>query len=305
MKTGDTQYVSYDDLYPPGPGRAEVEKYCVYCHYENYLPSRQWTREQWAVGVDLLLNVGGPRSVRHRSVIPDTPHLIAPTTIGLHPFGNIEIRATNTLSTQDRELILDYLAANFGPDSKKRALSEENDIPVNEEILGHAMYVEYYVQPNPEVDKEGFVRQVQDPHFDSKGNVWFTDRGTRNRLGRLDPRTGEITDFLMPDERDLDPHGLTIDDEDDVWWVEEFGLYLGHLDIETGKMERFSQNVDKPDSGWTDAHAYAGFKTERLVQHHVRKQCREMGPGGRESRPLPGAGHGDRFVWLWNRSRRQ
>ena len=240
------ELVSYDSLYPPGPGRDALEKNCIFCHNRNDLPTRQWTSSQWELGVDLLLNIGGPRSVLHRPVIPDTPSMVAPGTISLHPVGDMEITTKNTLSAHDRELILDYLTENFGPNSVSRALKElaEPDIPLDETVLGNAMYIQYLVQPNPKVDVDAAVRQVQDPHFDREGNVWFTDRGTHNRIGKLDPRTGEVIDYMLPDPRDLDPHGMTIDEEGYVWWMEEFGMFMGRLDPRTGEMERWSTNID-------------------------------------------------------------
>lgn len=243
---GPAKLVPFDTLYPPGPGRDALAKNCLFCHNQNYIPERQWTREMWEVGVDLLLNVGGPSSVLHHPRVPGTPALISSSTISLHPMGDIEITAKNTLSNDDRELILDYLAENFGPDSTKRAAKElvEPEIPLDESALANAMYIEYRVLPNPEVDIDGAVRQVQDPHFDRDGNVWFTDRGTHNRMGKLDPRSGEQSEYMMPDPRDLDPHGMTIDEEGDIWWVEEFGNFLGRLNPTTGVIDRWSMNID-------------------------------------------------------------
>ncbi len=238
--------VAYDTLYPPGPGRDALEKNCVNCHYANYLPQRQWTRKEWEVGVDLLLNVGGPRSINHPPVIPGTPRLISPNVVSVHPIGEIEFTYKNLLGQDDRELILDYLATNFGPNSKPRQVRElaYPDIPLDEKVLENAMYMEYRALPNPEVDVDGAVRQVQDPHFDQYGNVWFTDRGTHNRMAKLDPTTGSIEDYMLPDPRDVDPHGMTIDKEGYVWWVEEFSMYVGRLDPKTGEMERWSMNID-------------------------------------------------------------
>lgn len=247
----DAELVAYDSLYPPGPGRDALERNCTYCHTRDALndlrlPSLQWTRSQWELGVDLLLNVGGPRGTMHRSVVPETTGLVAASTISLHPVGEIEISAQNTLSTQDRELILDYLTVNFGPNSTRRSLLAlaEPDIPLDEQALANAMYVQYHVLPDPEIDMNGATRQVQDPHFDNDGNVWFTDRGRHNRVGKLDPRTGSITDYLLPDTRDLDPHGLTVDAEGHVWWIREWGLTLGRLDPSSGEMWEYSANVD-------------------------------------------------------------
>ena len=89
------------------------------------------------------------------------PSLVASSTISVHPVGEIEITAQNTLSANDRELILGYLTENFGPDSAARSVEElaEPDVPLDEEELANAMYVQYLIQPNPEVDVDGAVRR--------------------------------------------------------------------------------------------------------------------------------------------------
>ncbi len=248
----DVTSVAYDALYPPGPGRDAVEKYCSYCHtqsapvYDLRLSNYQWSREQWARGLDTLINIGGPRGTFHNARIPGMSDLVAASTLSAHPMGDIEITVTNTISDRDRNLILDYLTENFGPDSNRRALEnfDQSEILVDESALAKAMYVQYFVLPNPDIDGSGDRRQVQDPHFDHDGNVWFTDRGTHNRVGKLDPRTGAMRDYLMLDERDLDPHGLLVDEDGDVWWLREFGLTLGRLNPDTGEMLQYSANVN-------------------------------------------------------------
>ena len=53
------------------------------------------------------------------------------------------------------------------------------------------------------------------PHtvtLDDAGNVWYT--GNKNgTIGRLDPQTGEITVYEMPDPAATDPHTAVFDDD--------------------------------------------------------------------------------------------
>jgi virginiamycin B lyase len=54
---------------------------------------------------------------------------------------------------------------------------------------------------------------------DRKGNIWFTEAG-RNQLGRLEPATGAIQVFSLPD-----PQALTMEitsDEQGSLWVTSF-----------------------------------------------------------------------------------
>ena len=116
-------------------------------------------------------------------------------------------------SRQDRDDLLAYLVKNFGPDAKPRAVRVDQEMPLDEAKLGKAMYIEYYLPPDPpgkgvnapEYNKmqAGFVgtRTGQDVRFDHDGNVWLTDRGYPHRLVKLDPRTGEQKDYELPDPK--------------------------------------------------------------------------------------------------------
>jgi virginiamycin B lyase len=104
------------------------------------------------------------------------------------------------------------------------------------------MYIEYYFKPNadPKIKRRG-----QDPHFDQQGNVWVTDRNVPNRLVKLDPRTGESREWMMP-HSDGETHGLTIDRNGMVWIPERIGkrkdkdgLHLTAFDPKTEKFELF------------------------------------------------------------------
>ncbi len=113
-------------------------------------------------------------------------------------------------SRKDREDLVAYLVKNFGPDAKPRAVRTEQEMPVDEAKLAKAMYIEYYLPPDPpgqgtkspEYIKLGPYRGRrvgQDVRFDNDGNVWLVDRGFPHRLVKLDPRTGEQKAWVLPD----------------------------------------------------------------------------------------------------------
>jgi len=114
-------------------------------------------------------------------------------------------------SRKDREDLVAYLVKNFGPDAKRRAVRTDQPMPVDEAKLAKAMYIEYYLPPDPpgelgkspEYVKIGYRgrRVGQDVRFDKDGNVWLTDRGYPHRLVKLDPRTGEQKSFMLPDPK--------------------------------------------------------------------------------------------------------
>jgi virginiamycin B lyase len=211
--SGNVKLVSYDELYPPEPGRALLEKQCMYCHGRNFFPVKQYPEPTWNTFIDVMLGVGAAA---------DRGAMIAP----------------GALSAQDRTSILAYLVKHFGPGTERRGLRMDAQFPLDEAALGTAMYVEYYLPLDKQIDAGNKQRRTQQPHFDAQGNVWYTDRSVPNRIGRVDPRTGEIKDWMMPDPKG-DPHGLTVDKDGQVFWAETVGFHLGRLDPATGSMIRY------------------------------------------------------------------
>ena len=41
------QLVPYDELYPAGAGRKIAERLCIRCHGPDFVPSHQWSADQW------------------------------------------------------------------------------------------------------------------------------------------------------------------------------------------------------------------------------------------------------------------
>jgi virginiamycin B lyase len=211
QRLGEVPLVSYDELYPQEPGRPLLEKNCMYCHGKSFFPSKQYHETQWNHFIDQMLDGAGLRGA-----------LIPP----------------GTLNAQDRATIVAYLVKHFGPGSPRRGLKADTDFPIDEAALAKAMYVEYYLPLDVKLDAGNTQRRTQEPHFDPDGNVWYTDRSVPNRIGRVDPRTAEFRDFMMPDPK-ADPHGLTVDRAGHVFWAETAGFSVGRLDPKTGSITRY------------------------------------------------------------------
>jgi virginiamycin B lyase len=199
-------FTDYDKVYPPAAGRAVLERVCMSCHGVNFFAVRQLDRAGW----DAAIN-----------------------TMSKRVDGADVAVAAGKMPPKDRQLLLDYLAANMGPNAKKRALAITEDMPLDEQALGKAMYVEYEM---PKFGPNG--RPIgQNPYFDPDGNVWMTDRGSRNGIVKLDPRNVTWEAYPLP-ERGI-PHGITVDSKGIVWWGETVGSKFGRLDPKTGKMDRY------------------------------------------------------------------
>jgi streptogramin lyase len=199
------ELVSHTALYPAGDDYERLKGQCLRCHGLNFFPSNPSNAARWERAIDRMTDpkVDG----------------------GMIPPG--------ALTPQDRERIVAYLARNFGPDKPRRALRLDSEMPLDEAALARAMYVEYGI---PENGRAG------DTHFDSTGNVWFSD--LPNRISRLDPRTGVFTrQSVIPKGLTEGPHDLEVDRQDNVWWIDNVDDgHLGKLDPKTGNMVGYAVN---------------------------------------------------------------
>jgi virginiamycin B lyase len=115
------------------------------------------------------------------------------------------------------------------------------------------MYVEYYLPMDPKLDANNPQRRGQDPHFDNSGNVWYTDRSIPNRIGKLDPRTGTIKDYVTPNPKG-GLHGITVDKQGQVWFNETTGMHLGRFDPKTAEFTRYEVDVKKEIKEHAEGH---------------------------------------------------
>jgi streptogramin lyase len=233
---------SYDEIYPPGPGRDVAERTCIVCHSENFLPSRPGSASVWTSRIDRMMG----------RALTETP--AASYAEGLLNYRNQELQ----FSLKDREVLLAYLVKNFGPNAQPRAVRVVQEMPLDQAKLGKAMYMEYYLTPDPpgqginspdynKLPGGMFVgkRDGQDVRFDKDGNVWLTDRGYPHRLVKLDPRTGEQKDYLLPDPKN-GIHEVNIDRTGMLWLPEHSGVQPSSVKRLLGfnpKTEKFEYQI--------------------------------------------------------------
>ena len=207
---------TYDNVYPPGRGRVIAENTCMICHGENFLSSQPASAAAWNTRIDRM--VGKELHNRPAQGYAD---------------GVLGYRSqwARHWSLKDREELAVYLVANFGPGARPRNVRTVKETPLDEAKLGKAMYMEYYIPEDPPgqgihsneyAGALGFSgrRVIQDVRFDAEGNVWATDRGTPRRLVKLNPRTGEMKEWLTPHPKN-DVHELLMLPDDPTIWMPE------------------------------------------------------------------------------------
>lgn len=203
----------YERIYPAAAGRQIAERTCIVCHGVNFLPGRQYDRRTWEAFVHYMTREPAFRN----GGIVRAPSLVDPARI----------------SDTDLPVLLDYLAANFGPKATVRAVLQNQQPRIDPTALAKAMYIEYRF-PNAASMAN---RWTQEPHFDLNGNVYVTDRGNPAAIVRVDPRTGKSKDFITPITTSS-PHGLTVDGDGTVWWAGRDN-FLAHLDPKTGLTDQY------------------------------------------------------------------
>src|SRR6266849_10056337 len=87
-----------------------------------------------------------------------------------------------------------------------------------------------------------------DPALAPDGALWVTEQ-MANKLGRLDPRTGQFREFHLKTPNS-GPHGLVADREGNIWFTANFKGYIGKLDPRTGEITEYPL----PDKGAEDPH---------------------------------------------------
>jgi virginiamycin B lyase len=82
---------------------------------------------------------------------------------------------------------------------------------------------------------------------DKDGNFWIPYYGRGNEVARLNPKTAELTHFLLPFEETAGVHSVVPGPDGFVYFT-EFALdRLAKLDPKTGKITEFQENVVVPD----------------------------------------------------------
>ena len=89
-----------------------------------------------------------------------------------------------------------------------------------------------------------------DPAVGADGALWFTEQMV-NKIGRLDPKTGEFKEYPLATDKNSGPHGLVADKDGNIWFTANFGWYIGKLDPKAGKVTEYKMPSEKADDPHT------------------------------------------------------
>ena len=115
-----------------------------------------------------------------------------------------------------------------------------------------------------------------DPLAYPDGSIWYTGH-MANVLGRVDPRSGKITEY-HPDIPSSGPHGLVADQDGNIWFTGNFAGYIGRFDPTHRQLHR----LQAARSGRARS-AHADLRPARHAVVH-RAGCQHGRPARSEDR---------------------
>jgi virginiamycin B lyase len=135
-------------------------------------------------------------------------------------------------SPEQEAEILDYLATHFPPNDRRAPTLVAGDAEI--------AFQEWQVPT--------LGQRARDPIQAADGTIWWAGQWA-NLIGRIDPATGEMTEYPLPEG--AMPHTVTLDAAGNVWYTGNRNGTMGRFDPETGEITVF----EMPDPAARDPHS--------------------------------------------------
>ena len=187
-------------LLPAGEGKDLLEANCYACHqFQTRMAAVQRDEDGWKGAVSYMRDVMRPRLGNH-------------------------------ITDDKAATIAGYLNKTFGMDST--IARSPADLPGYKDTVRtfgeestRIVYVEYEM-PGPN-------RMPFSAAPDKDGALWIPDFGRSNRIGRLDPDTGKIEEFMVPHQGTAGIHSAVPGPDGAVWIGEQASNKVGKWDPKT------------------------------------------------------------------------
>ncbi len=168
---------------------------------------------------------------------------------------------------EEEEIVIKWLARVRGPESVDPPL---HHLPPVRGASTRVVVTEY------ELPRQ--LLAPHDVHGDSQGNIWYTPHRSPY-IGKLDPRTGAVKEYRVPDTPGALPgtHRVWVDKDDIVWVSENWAHNLTRFDPKTERFQQFHFETGDPlnSPGFSNFHMDAeGFVYETINRGVVRIDSR-------------------------------
>lgn len=116
-------------------------------------------------------------------------------------------------------------------------------------FVGQRGHYAAYLDPKTGAVKKFDLDPGTGPHnliVAPNGIVWYAGNAARpGHIGKLDPETGKIVKYLMPDSAARDPHTLIFDKAGDIWFSVQGGNFIGKLTTATGDVRLIASKTPR------------------------------------------------------------
>ena len=221
----DSEILPYEEIFPAGEGRDILERTCMGCHHS----------QTFAFNIPKIY--GGGRTLKNEilwGITVDRMHKRLPGQTSL--LGQATHFKEELLPPKDRDILVKYLADNFGMDAPSRLVQLRSEPELDLEALEKAQFIEYIWKEEPDPEKYSYWPWSHRSDFDSDGNVWLSYN--QCCVVRFDPRTGESKAYETPGttkkgEGNRTTYGIAVDHTDGTVWFSR----AKRLDPETGLVD--------------------------------------------------------------------
>ena len=237
------ELVDFDTLYPPSPARDLMVQHCFPCHGVSGWHTRRMNEVGWRRVVNRMFAKDG-RVANMNVGVPQVPY--------------------SRVSEQQKEEIIKYLTATFGPGSKSRDLKADQLVR-DEQALSTALYIQYDLRRS--VGDRKFANGLS-PSLGghsafaspSTPGVIYISGNSSNSILRVDTRDGNYDtrtkEFWIenPANTNTTPHGI-VEVDGKIWFTELSGDRISNLDPNTGRFQRYRVPTEGggPHSLWNDS----------------------------------------------------
>ncbi len=208
VRWSDISQYQAKQLWPPAKGKDLIAQNCSICHsFQSRMAPVRRDAEGWKDRVEYM------RTAMHFSLY--------------------------RITDQDADDIASYLTSLFGPDSVlPKSPADMPDYkatvrPFSSDAM-NIVYVEY--------DMPGPSRMPFSAAPDKDGNLWIPNFGVANKITRLNPKTGEMTDFPVPNIGTAAIHSAVPAADGSVWLAEQGSNKLGRWDPATQTITEFKDS---------------------------------------------------------------